>query len=81
MIPFYLKTHVPDLEDSRFTVYEDEKEVIATNVSTCSLQMQSHKGKLSSNKVVKSLRLHMEHLHSHDKTIRGLSWTPYHSIR
>jgi hypothetical protein len=36
------------LEDARCTVYEDEREVIATNVSTCGLQRQSHKGKLSS---------------------------------
>ena len=36
------------LEDARFIVYEDEREVIATNVSTCGLQRQSNKGKLSS---------------------------------
>jgi len=39
------------LEGVRFTVYEDEREVIATNVSTCGLQKQSHKDKLSSNEV------------------------------
>ena len=32
-------------------VYEEEREVIATYVSTCGLQRQSHKGKLSSNEV------------------------------
>ena len=32
-----------NLEDARFIVYEDEREVIATYVSTCGLQRQSHK--------------------------------------
>ena len=50
------------LEDARFRVYKDEKEVIATiNVSACGLQKQSHKGKLRSNEVAKQPRLHMEH--------------------
>jgi len=35
------------LEDKRFTVYEDEREVIATYVSTSDLQRQSHKDKVS----------------------------------
>jgi len=46
-------TNCITLEDARFTVYEDEREVIATNVSTCGLQRQSNKGKASSNEVVK----------------------------
>jgi len=37
------------LEDARYTVYEDEREMIVTYVSTCRLQSQSNKGKLSSN--------------------------------
>ena len=38
------------LEDARFTVYEDEREMIAsTYVSTCDLQKQSNRGNLSSN--------------------------------
>ena len=42
--------HLPlHLEDARFIVCEDEREVIVTYVSTCSLQRQSHKGKLNSN--------------------------------
>jgi len=41
------------LEDARFTVYEDKRKVIATNVSTCGLQKQSHKSKLRSNEVAK----------------------------
>jgi len=39
------------LEDARFIVYEDEKEMIATNVSTCGLQgnrIRQTKFKLSS---------------------------------
>jgi len=40
-----------NLEDACFIVYEDEREVIATYVSTCGLQRQSHKGKLNSNEV------------------------------
>ena len=43
--------------------------MIVTSVSTCGLQRQSNKGKLSSNEVVKSPRLHIEHMNSHDKTI------------
>ena len=30
------------LEDARFTVYEDEREMIVTYVSTCGLQRQSN---------------------------------------
>ena len=37
------------LEDARFTVYENEREVIATYVSTYGLQRQSSKGIVSSN--------------------------------
>ena len=36
---------------ARHTIYEHEREVIATNVSIRGLQRQSHKGKLSSNEV------------------------------
>jgi len=39
------------LEDARFMVYEDEREVNATNVSTCELQWQSNEadeGQMSS---------------------------------
>jgi len=57
------------LEDARLRFYKDEKEVIATNVSTCSLQKQSHKGKLRSNEVAKQPRLHIEHMNSYHKTI------------
>ena len=51
MISAKEKGDIHMLEDARCTVYEDEREVIATNVSTCGLQRQSHKGKLSSNEV------------------------------
>jgi len=65
-----------NLEDARFTVYEDEREGIITYVSTSGLQRQSNKGKLSSNEVVNSSRLCIEHKHSHHKTIQtGLSMT------
>jgi len=47
----------PALEDARFIVYEDEREVIATDVSTCDLQKQSHKCKQSSIK-----RLNCQHI-------------------
>jgi len=40
----------PVLEDASLAVYKDEREVIATSVSTRGLQ-QAHKGKLSSNEV------------------------------
>ena len=36
------------------------REMILTYVSTCGLQRQSNKGKLSSNEVAKSSRLHIE---------------------
>ena len=45
--------YTPLLEDARFTVYEDERETIATFVSVYGLQGQSNKGKLSSNEVSK----------------------------
>ena len=51
-----------------FMVYEDERVVIATNVSACGLQMQSHKGKLSSNEVFEWPSLHIEHTITHNKT-------------
>lgn len=51
------------------TIYDDEREMILTYVSTYGLQRQSNKGKLSSNEVAKSPRLHIKHLNSHDKTI------------
>ena len=44
--------------------------MIVTSVSTCGLQRQSNKGKLSSNEVVKSPRLRIEHMNSHDKRIQ-----------
>jgi len=37
--------HARVLED------KDEREAIATNISTCGLQRQSHKGRLSPNEV------------------------------
>jgi hypothetical protein len=58
----------PYLEDARFIVIEDEREVIATNVSTCSLQRQSHKGKLSSNEVFEWPILRIEQTTTHNKT-------------
>ena len=54
---------------THFRFYKDEKEVNATNVSTCGLQKQSHKGKLRSNEVAKQPRLHIEHMNSYHKTI------------
>jgi len=54
------------LEDARFKVYEDEREVIETYVSTCGLQRQSHKGKLSSNEVFEWPSLHIEHTITHN---------------
>ena len=50
-------------------VYEDEREVIATNVSTCGLQKQSNKAKLSSHEVFEMLRPRIEYTHAQDKTI------------
>ena len=50
------------------TIYDDEREVIATYVSTCGLQRQSHKGKLSSNEVFEWPSLHIEHTITHNKT-------------
>ena len=47
------------LEDARFIVYEDKREMIITYVSTCGLQRQSHKGKLSSNVVFEWPSLHI----------------------
>jgi len=35
-----------------------------TNVSTCGLQRQSHKGKLSSNEALRSQIFHIEHMDS-----------------
>ena len=49
--------------------YDDEREVIATNVNACGLQMQSHKDKLSSNEVFEWPSLHIEHTITHNKTI------------
>ena len=57
------------LEDARYTVYGDEREMIVTYVSTCGLQSQSNKGKLSSNVASKSPSLYIEHTKSYDKTI------------
>ena len=57
-----------NLEDARFIVYEGEREAIATYVSTCGLQRQSHKGKLSSNEVFEWPSLHIEHAITHNKT-------------
>ena len=55
------------LEDARFTVYEDKREMIVTSVSTSSSnsQTQSHKGNLRSNKVGISPRLHLTHRGNH----------------
>ena len=61
-----------------FTVYEDERETIRTNVSECGLQRQSNKGKLSSNKVSRSLRFHIGHTITHDKTIQTRTFLIYH---
>ena len=57
------------LEDARFIFYEDERERIATSVSTYDMQRQSKEDKLSSNKAVKSSRLYTEHTKSYHKTI------------
>ena len=40
--------------------------MIVTFVSKCGLQRQSNKGKLSSNAIVKSPRLHIEHMNSNN---------------
>jgi len=42
--------------------------VIATNISICGLQRQSHKGKLSSNEVFGRASLHIEHTITYNKT-------------
>ena len=34
------------LYDARFTIYEDEREMIITSVSTCGLQRQSNEGEM-----------------------------------
>jgi len=57
------------LEDARFIVYEDEREMMVTQVSAYGLQRQSNIGTPSSIEVSKSLRLHIEHMNSYDKTI------------
>ena len=51
------------------------REMIVTSVSTCGLQRQSNKDKLSSNEVVKSPRLHIERMNS--QTIQ-MRLTSYH---
>jgi len=51
------------------TFYGDERDRIATSVSTCGLQMQSKEEKLSSYEVSTSPRLHIEHKNSYDETI------------
>ena len=53
------------LEDTRFTVYEGERETIETYVSTCVQRQQS----IKANNVSKSSSLYMNTLKSHDKTI------------
>ena len=53
------------LEDTRFTVYEGERETIETSVSTCVQRQQS----IKANNVSKSSSLYMNTLKSHDKTI------------
>jgi len=58
------------LEDARLVVYEDEREVIATYVSTYGLQRQSHKGKQSSNEVFEWPSHHIEHTITHNKTTK-----------
>ena len=55
---------------TRCIVYGDERERIATSVSTCGLQRQSKEDKLSSNEVSTSSRLHIEHTNSYDETIQ-----------
>ena len=55
--------------------------MIVTSVSTCGLQRQSNKGKLSSNEVVKSPRLQIEHMNSHDKIIQWYSIGAFSSPR
>ena len=57
------------LEDAHFIVYEDEREVIATNVSTCGFQSQSNKSKVRSNEVLERPSHHIEHTITHDKTL------------
>ena len=57
------------LEDARYHDLWSEWEMIETCISTCDLQRQLNKGKCRSNEVAKSPRLHIEHKHSHDKTI------------
>jgi len=47
------------------TIYEDEREMIVTYVSTYGLQSQSNEGKLSSNVASKSPSLHIEHMKSY----------------
>ena len=53
------------------------RKMIVTSVSTCGLQRQSNKGKLSSNEVVKSPRLQIEHMNSHDKRIQTRTFQVY----
>ena len=57
------------LEDARFIVYEGDREMKVISVSTCGIQWQLNKDKLSSNEAARLLRLHIEHLNSQDKTI------------
>jgi len=64
----YFHITFPPLEDARFTVYEEEREMIAIYVSTCGLQNQSNRGNVRSNEVITSPRHYIEGTNSYDKT-------------
>ena len=76
----YTKNHLWKMRV--ITVYDDEREEIITYISTYDMQGQSKEGKPRSNEVVKSPRLHIEHKHSHDKTIltRTFQRLHWHSL-
>ena len=56
------------LEVARFTIYEDERELIVTYVSSMWFSKAINKGKPRSKEAVISLRLHIDHMNSNDKT-------------
>ena len=56
------------LEVARFTIYEDERELIVTSVSSMWFSKAINKGKPRSKEAVISLRLHIDHMNSNDKT-------------
>ena len=51
--------------------------MMITSFSTYGLQRQSNRSKPSSKEATRSLRLHIEHTNSHDKTIQTRTFLEY----